>query len=93
METLEHHSDSSNMHLQGPKPDLGLAWYGTRYGHNLAEQVKQHMIDLNISSPVTSLHYHNCTGNYAALRVKVDFDDFPMDPYFKVFQTLSAAFC
>ena len=51
------------------------------------------MIDLNISSPVTSLHYHNCTGNYAALRVKVDFDDFPMDPYFKVLQSLSAAFC
>ena len=42
------------------------------------------MIDLNISSPVTSLHYTNCTGDYAALRVKLDFDDFPMDSYFKV---------
>ena len=41
------------------------------------------MIDLNVSS-VTSLHYHNCTDHYAALRVKIDFDDFPMDSYFKV---------
>ena len=68
---------------QGPKPELGLAWYGTRYGHNLAEQVKQHMIDLNVSS-VTSLHYHNCTQDqYAALRVKIDFEDFPLDSYFE----------
>ena len=45
--------------------------------------MKQHMIDLNIST-VTSLHYHNCTEHYAALRVKIDFEDFPMDSYFKV---------
>ena len=69
--------------MQGPKPELGVPWYGTRYGHNLAEQVKQHMIDLNIST-VTSLHYTNCTDQYAALRVKIDFDDFPMDSYIKV---------
>ena len=25
--------------VQGPKPDLGVPWYGTRYGHNIAEQV------------------------------------------------------
>ena len=30
--------------MQGPKPELGVPWYGTRYGHNLAEQVNQHML-------------------------------------------------
>ena len=41
------------------------------------------MIDLNVSS-VTSLHYHNCTHDqYAALRVKIDFEDFPLDSYFE----------
>ena len=41
------------------------------------------MIDLNVST-VTRLHYHNCTHHYAALRVKIDFDDFPLDSYFNV---------
>ena len=30
--------------MQGPKPELGVPWYGTRYGHNLAEQVNQQML-------------------------------------------------
>ena len=68
---------------KGPKPELGVPWYGTRYGHNIAEQIKQHMIDLNITR-VTRLHYTNCTGYYSALRVKIDFEDFPMDTYFQV---------
>jgi len=68
---------------KGPKPELGVPWYGTRYGHNIAEQVKQHMIDLNITR-VTRLHYSNCSGHYSALRVKIDFEDFPMDTYFQV---------
>ena len=68
---------------KGPKPELGVPWYGTRYGHNIAEQMKQHMIDLNISL-VTELHYTNCTQQYSALRIKVDFEDFAMDTYFKV---------
>jgi len=67
---------------KGPKPELGVPWYGTRYGHNIAEQVKQHMIDLNITR-VTELHYNNCTGDYSALRIKIDFEDFAMDSYFK----------
>ena len=62
---------------------MGVPWYGTRYGHNIAEQIKQHMIDLNISQ-VTELHYTNCTADYTALRIKLDFEDFAMDSYFKV---------
>ena len=86
--------------MQGPKPELGVPWYGTRYGHNLAEQVnqhmlyctvlycavlqvKQHMLDLNVTA-VTELHYTNCTGQHSALRIKIDFEDFAMDSYFKV---------
>ena len=68
---------------QGPKPELGVPWYGTRYGHNIAEQVKQHMIQLNVSR-VTELHYTNCTGAASALRIKIDFEDFRMNSYFKV---------
>lgn len=41
------------------------------------------MIDLNITR-VTRLHYSNCSGHYSALRVKIDFEDFPMDTYFQV---------
>ena len=41
------------------------------------------MIDLNITR-VTELHYNNCTGDYSALRIKIDFEDFAMDSYFKV---------
>ena len=46
-------------------------------------KVKQHMLDLNISR-VTELHYTNCTGAHSALRIKIDFEDFRTDPYFKV---------
>ena len=41
------------------------------------------MLDLNISR-VTELHYTNCTGAHSALRIKIDFEDFGTDPYFKV---------
>ena len=34
--------------MQGPKPELGVPWYGTRYGHNLAEQVNQHMLHCTV---------------------------------------------
>ena len=46
-------------------------------------QVKQHMLDLNVTA-VTELHYTNCTGQHSALRIKIDFEDFAMDSYFKV---------
>ena len=32
---------------QGPKPELGVPYYGTRYGHSLAEQVVLILIQLN----------------------------------------------
>lgn len=50
---------------------------------NCIFKVKQHMLDLNISR-VTELHYTNCTGAHSALRIKIDFEDFGTDPYFKV---------
>ena len=39
---------------QGPKPDLGVPYYGTRYGHNFPQQIKQKMLDLN----VTQVRFH-----------------------------------
>ena len=58
-----------------------MPYYGTRFGHNLAEQVKQKMVDLNISV-VTEVLYHNCEDE--ALRVKIDFEEFPLDSFFQV---------
>ena len=60
------------LYIQGPKPELGVPYYGTRFGHNLAEQVKQKMVDLNISI-VTEVLYHNCEDE--ALKVKIDFEE------------------
>ena len=42
-------SSSSLFSPQGPKPELGVPYYGTRFGHNLAHQIKQKMVDLNIT--------------------------------------------
>ena len=39
------------------------------------------MVDLNISR-VTELHYENCEDN--PLRIKIDFEEFPLDSFFKV---------
>ena len=52
-----------------------------RFGHNLVEQIKQTMVDLNISR-VTELHYENCDDH--PLRIKIDFEEFPLDSFFKV---------
>ena len=63
-----------------------MPYYGTRFGHNLAEQIKQTMMDLNISR-VTELHYENCEDN--PLRIKIDFEEFPLDSFFKVIHRAS----
>ena len=39
------------------------------------------MVDLNISR-VTELHYENCDDH--PLRIKIDFEEFPLDSFFKV---------
>ena len=62
--------------------DVTLTCYMTQF-INCILKVKQHMLDLNISR-VTELHYTNCTGAHSALRIKIDFEDFGTDPYFKV---------
>ena len=81
--------------LQGPKPELGVPYYGTRFGHNLVHQIKQKMVDLNmtkvmmmminiiiIMTQVTHVYYEKCSDH--ALRIKIDFDEFPFDPIFQV---------
>lgn len=65
---------------KGPKPELGVPYYGTRFGHNLAQQIKQAMVDNNITR-VTTVYYEDCP-DYP-LRVKIDFKDFPLDSYFQ----------
>ena len=62
--------------------EVTLKCYMTQF-INCILKVKQHMLDLNISR-VTELHYTNCTGAHSALRIKIDFEDFGTDPYFKV---------
>merc|ERR1719427_68096 len=66
---------------KGPKPELGVPYYGTRYGHSLAEQVKQTMVESN-SSLVTEVRYEDCDYDHP-IRVKIDFEDFPMDSIFQ----------
>ena len=43
---------SSPSIFQGPKPELGVPYYGTRFGHNLVHQIKQKMVDLNITKVI-----------------------------------------
>ena len=47
-----HHLSSSLLPPQGPKPELGVPYYGTRFGHNLVHQIKQKMVDLNITKVI-----------------------------------------
>jgi len=65
---------------KGPKPELGVPYYGTRFGHNLVHQIKQKMVDLNITK-VTHVYYEECSDH--ALRIKIDFDEFSLDPIFQ----------
>jgi len=58
---------------KGPNKDLGLIYYGTRYGHNLAWIIKQKMVDLNMTS-VDTVIYENCT---KPVSIKMDLGYFP----------------
>jgi len=66
---------------KGPKPELGVPYYGTRFGHNLAHQLKQTILDYNLTG-VTELHYADCPNE--PLRAKIDFTEFSWDPFFKM---------
>jgi len=68
---------------KGPNPNMGLPFYGTRFGHNFGLQIKQALVDRNRTlgsgSPVlTKVVYHNCT-NFP-FRLKLDFEEFIWDP-------------